>query len=171
MSATVHTSRKFTGESKNCYIKDVHYGASNALDDGFTVTKGALASLEITVSSRSARVQGAVADADGLPASSVQVVLVPEESRRTLHRLYKTETTDQYGHFEISGIAPGDYRLFSWEEVEQEPETVRGERREDQRARRRPEDAQPNRDTHEEPGVSKTLSVTTAGQTYDSLVS
>ena len=109
---------EISGESKDCYVKDVHYGASNALDDGFTVAKGSLANLEITISSRGARVQGAVADADGLPAAGVQVVLVPEESRRNLYRLYRTETTDQYGHFEIRGIAPGDYKLFSWEDVE-----------------------------------------------------
>jgi len=109
---------EITGESKDCYIKDVRYGASNALDDGFTVTKGVLANLEITVSSRGARLQGAVADTDGLPATGVQVILVPEESRRNLHRLYRTGTTDQYGHFEIRGIAPGDYKLFSWDEVE-----------------------------------------------------
>jgi protocatechuate 3,4-dioxygenase beta subunit len=106
------------GESKDCYVKDVHYGASDGLDDGFTVSKGPPADLQITVSSRGARVQGAVADADGLPAAGVQVVLVPEKSRRILHRFYKTTTTDQYGHFEIRGIAPGDYSLFSWEQVE-----------------------------------------------------
>jgi hypothetical protein len=32
--------------------------------------------------------------------------------------LYKTQTTDQYGHFILRGIAPGDYQLFSWDEVE-----------------------------------------------------
>jgi hypothetical protein len=106
------------GESKDCYIKDVRYGASSGLDEGFTIARGTRESLEITVSSRGARVQGAVADADGLPAAGVQVVLVPEETRRTLHRLYKSGTTDQYGHFDIRGIAPGDYKLFSWEEIE-----------------------------------------------------
>lgn len=109
---------ELSGESKDCYIKDVHYGPSSALDEGFTVVRGAPANLEITVSSRGARVQGSVADADGLPAAGVQVVLVPEESRRTIHRLYKSETTDQYGRFDLRGIPPGNYKLFSWEEVE-----------------------------------------------------
>ena len=34
------------------------------------------------------------------------------------HRLYKSLTTDQYGHFNLRGIAPGDYKLFSWNQVE-----------------------------------------------------
>ena len=68
-------------------------------------------------------------DADGLPAAGVQVVLVPEEARRTIHRLYKSGTTDQYGRFDLRGIPPGDYKLFSWEEVEpgawEDPEFLR----------------------------------------------
>jgi protocatechuate 3,4-dioxygenase beta subunit len=107
-----------SGESRDCYIKEVRYGSSTALDEGFTVTRSNPASLEITISSRGARLQGTVSDEDGLPAAGVQVVLVPEAARRNLHRLYKSATTDQYGRFDIRGVAPGDYSLFSWEEVE-----------------------------------------------------
>lgn len=106
------------GESKDCYIKDVQFGGTSALEDGFTVVRGAPATLEITISSHGARVQGTVSDADGLPAAGVWVVLVPEVKYRTEYRLYKTQTTDQYGHFDLRGISPGEYRLFSWEEVE-----------------------------------------------------
>jgi len=106
------------GESKDCYIKDVQYGASSALEDGFTVTRGAPATLEITISSHGARVQGSVSDADGLPAAGVWVVLVPDAKSRTQYRLYKTQTTDQYGRFDLRGISPGEYKVFSWEEVE-----------------------------------------------------
>jgi protocatechuate 3,4-dioxygenase beta subunit len=117
------------GESKDCYIKDVQYGPSSALEDGFTVVRGAPATLEITVSSHGARVQGAVSDADGLPASGVWVVLVPEAKHREQYRLYKTQTTDQNGRFDLRGIPPGEYKLFSWEEVEmgawEDPEFLR----------------------------------------------
>jgi protocatechuate 3,4-dioxygenase beta subunit len=106
------------GQGKDCYIKDVQYAGSAALEDGFAVKPGAAGTLEITLSSRGARVQGAVADSDGLPAVGVRVVLVPEPSRRAQSRLYKEQTTDQYGHFELRGIAPGEYKLFSWEEIE-----------------------------------------------------
>jgi len=54
---------------------------------------------------------------DGLPAGRPWVALVPEEAHRGEFRLYnqKRPTTR---HFELRGIAPGDYKLFSWEQVE-----------------------------------------------------
>jgi Carboxypeptidase regulatory-like domain len=107
------------GESKDCYIKDVTYAGSSALEDGFTVARGSPGFLEITLSSRGARVQGTGTDADGLPATGVWAVLVPDAAHASQHRLYKQQTTDQYGHFDLRGIAPGDYTLFSWDEVEE----------------------------------------------------
>jgi hypothetical protein len=117
------------GMSKDCYIKDIRYGESSALKDGFTVTRGDAGSMEIVVSSRGARVQGTVMDSDGLPQAGVSVVLVPELSQRENYQKYKTESTDQYGNFALRGIAPGDYKLFSWVEVEwgawEDPEFLR----------------------------------------------
>jgi len=117
------------GMTKDCYIKDMRYGESSALKDGFTVTRGDAGSLEIVVSSRGARVQGTVMDEDGLPQAGVSVVLVPELSQRENFQKYKTESTDQYGQFDLRGIAPGDYKLFSWVEVEagawEDPEFLR----------------------------------------------
>jgi len=109
---------ELAGESKDCYIKDVRYAGSSVIDDGFTVVRGAAASLEISISPNGASVKGAVSDANGLPVAGVWVVLVPSAPRRGRHRLYKKQTTDQYGHFELRGIEPGDYMLFSWDEVE-----------------------------------------------------
>jgi hypothetical protein len=106
------------GQGKDCYIKGVQYAGSSALEDGFSVKGGAAGSLEITISSRGARVQGTVADSDGLRAVGVRVVLVPEAPHRTQYTLFKEQTTDQYGHFELRGIAAGNYKLFSWEEAE-----------------------------------------------------
>jgi hypothetical protein len=108
------------GQSKDCYVKDVRYGETSGLKDGFAVAKGEASNLEITISSHGARVQGIVMDANGLPLPGVSVALVPEASRRDQFRLYKTQNTDQYGHFELRGIAPGEYKIFGWEEVEQD---------------------------------------------------
>jgi hypothetical protein len=106
------------GISQDCYVKSIRYGMSDATSEGFTVQRGADAALDVTVSSRGARIKGSVADVDGLPAAGAWVALVPEEAHRAEFRLYKSKTTDQHGNFELRGIAPGDYKLFSWEQVE-----------------------------------------------------
>ena len=108
------------GMSKDCYIKDMYYGDSSVIKEGFTVARGEAGTLEIVISSRGARVQGTVMDSDSLPLAGVSVVLVPELSQRENYQKYKTESTDQYGNFDLRGIAPGDYKLFSWVEVEQD---------------------------------------------------
>jgi hypothetical protein len=46
------------------------------------------------------------------------VVLVPEGSRRAIRRFYKTAISQPDGRFEITGISPGDYKLFAWDEIE-----------------------------------------------------
>lgn len=51
--------------------------------------------------------------------AGVWVVVVPEEQKRKQHYLFKPITTGQYGHFDLRGLAPGKYKLFSWDGVEQ----------------------------------------------------
>lgn len=106
------------GQSKDCYIKSIHYGSSEALENGFTVVRGTQPSLEVTISSRGAHVSGAVTDNDNLPVTGVWVVLVPDEAHRDQSRLYQKVATDQYGHYLLRGILPGDYKIFCWDEVE-----------------------------------------------------
>lgn len=106
------------GQSKDCYVKSIRYGSSDALEGGFTVFRGTQALLEVTISSRSAHVEGAVTDKDKLPVTGVWVVLVPGQARRDQSRLFQKVATDQYGHYLLRGLAPGDYKIFCWDEVE-----------------------------------------------------
>ena len=68
------------GISKDCYLKEIQYGDTRAKDDTITVSKGGGAPLDVTISSRGARVQGAVVNQDGLPAAGVWVVALPDEA-------------------------------------------------------------------------------------------
>lgn len=105
------------GLGKDAYLKAVEYDGVNVLDQGFSSHPGSNAAIEVTLSSRGAHLQGAVVDADGLPAVGVWVVLVPDV-RRDRHDLYKTAHTDQHGQFKMDGLTPGDYLVLSWDEVE-----------------------------------------------------
>jgi protocatechuate 3,4-dioxygenase beta subunit len=106
------------GASKDCYVKQIEFGQSNLKNDVIDVSKSGNPPLEITISSHGAKVEGAVSDEVGLPAAGVWVVAVPEAARRSLLRLFKSQTTDQYGKFELRGLAPGEYKLFAWDGVE-----------------------------------------------------
>ena len=47
----------------------------------------------------------------------IQAILIPDRQRER-RNLYKFATSDQNGHFTIATIAPGDYKLFAWEDIE-----------------------------------------------------
>lgn len=109
-----------SGYTKDCYVKDLEYGGTHSTKEKISVSKGGGAELLITISSRGARVQGSVIDKDGLPATGVWVVAVPDEARRTNFKLFKSQTTDQYGKFDLRGLAPGSYKIFSWTGIEKD---------------------------------------------------
>ncbi len=111
------------------YLKSLRLGGESVLETGLKVSSGqAAGSLEMVISSAGGQVEGSVTK-EGQPFSGARVVLVPESSRRGQTRLFKLASTDQYGHFIVRGIAPGDYKLFAWEELEpgayQDPEFLK----------------------------------------------
>jgi carboxypeptidase family protein len=104
------------GISKDCYIKEVRYSDSFVPDATIRVAKGAVGSLEITLSSRGAHVQGTVLNEESLPAVGAWAVAIPDKKTR---RASYSANTDQYGHFEVRGLPPGKYKLFGWTGLQQ----------------------------------------------------
>ena len=47
----------------------------------------------------------------------IQAVLIPDR-QRDRRDLFRFATSDQTGHFTMNAIAPGDYKLFAWEDLE-----------------------------------------------------
>jgi protocatechuate 3,4-dioxygenase beta subunit len=110
---------EFHGLGNAGYLKAADYGGVDVLEQGFAPRAGSNATLEITLSAHGAQVEGTATDENGLPAVGVWVVLVPDAKHRDRHDLYRKERTDQHGAYKISQIAPGDYSLYSWDEVEE----------------------------------------------------
>ncbi len=116
-----------SGMPAGAYLKSVRLGTEDALA-AVNVTRGA-APLEIVISSAAGQVDGTVQDAKQQPAAGATVVAVPDSARRGLPFFYKSASTDQTGRFSLTGLAPGEYKLFAWQEVEsgawQDPEFLR----------------------------------------------
>ena len=108
-----------SGMSRDCYIKSVEYGDAAVENEMISVARSGGARLELTISSRGARIEGAVTDKDGLPATGVWAVAVPDEAKRNNSNSFAAQTTDQYGKYDLRGLAPGSYKIFGWTGVEQ----------------------------------------------------
>jgi hypothetical protein len=110
------------------YLKSVRMGDADALESGLDTSQGAAGTLEITISGNGGQIEGSAVDSKQKPATGAVVSLVPDAPRRERLILFKTVMTDSMGHFSITGIAPGEYKLFAWEQTEdgyQDPEFLK----------------------------------------------
>ncbi len=111
------------------YVKSIRMGDADGLESGLDTTQGAAGTLEITISGNGGQIEGTAADSKQKPGFRAMVVLVPDPPRRERSMLYKTGPIDATGHFSLAGIAPGEYKLFAWEQIDdgayQDPEFLK----------------------------------------------
>ena len=58
-----------------------------------------------------------VVGSDQKPAAGKTVVLVPAVQRRQNPSLYKVGNSDAQGNVVLTNLAPGQYKLFAWDNV------------------------------------------------------
>ena len=100
------------------YIKSMRMGSADILNDGLRIFGNPAVPLEIIIGVNAGRITGSVTDSRGTALSNRTVVLVPDVRLRQRTDLYRVVPTDITGRFQMQGIAPGDYKLFAWENVE-----------------------------------------------------
>jgi hypothetical protein len=100
------------------YVKSVRLGDQDAIDGEVTIPAGISPVLRVVVSTAGAEVTGIVKGDKDAPVQGATVVLVPDTAKRQRSELFKIGTTDQYGRFTLNAIAPGQYKLFAWDNVE-----------------------------------------------------
>ncbi len=95
------------------YTKAAHWGADDVLEKGLQVEKGSSkGTLEIVMATGGAQLEGNVTDGKS-PVVGAQVRLTPEPATEYNRMRRESATTDQYGHFLISNIRPGKYRVVA----------------------------------------------------------
>jgi hypothetical protein len=99
------------------YLKQALLGDLDLLNGGLRFTGSESAALNIVISSNTGVVDGNVSDAQGQPLSGARVVLIPERNRERTE-LFRPGVSDPSGHFRITGVAPGDYKLAAWDTIE-----------------------------------------------------
>jgi 5-hydroxyisourate hydrolase-like protein (transthyretin family) len=111
------------------YVKELRFDRSDALNSPIELAESASPPLiEVLLSKNVAQIDGVVTDDKGQSVQGVQAVLIPERNRERTE-LFKSATTDQAGRFNMRDVAPGDYKLFAWEALDNfgyfDPELLR----------------------------------------------
>jgi hypothetical protein len=104
-----------SGLPQDYYIADVLQDSASVFDAGFNIDNRPPGPIEILISSGAGEVDGTVHDAYMKPVAGAVTALVPEAKRFENRALFANGTSDAAGHFSFRGVAPGDYRLLSWE--------------------------------------------------------
>jgi hypothetical protein len=106
------------GLPHNQYLASARLGNVDVLEGGIDLTADPVRRpLDIRVGLNGREISGIVEGAGGEPAVSALVTLVPEGQSKVRH-LYRLARTDIDGSFSLTGVAPGRYRLYAWEEIE-----------------------------------------------------
>jgi len=76
--------------------------------------------MEVVLGVNAGAVEGRVLNDRNQPVADAVVGLLPAVASARGFRtdMYKTTSTDSAGKFEIRGLPPGEYKLFSWEDID-----------------------------------------------------
>jgi hypothetical protein len=103
--------------SNAVYIKEARFDGADVLNGPLRIAGTASGTLDILIGVGGGQISGTLTDRRSQPVPVTQVVLIPDRSRdRT--ELYRTVNTDENGRFIVTGITPGDYKVFSWDGLE-----------------------------------------------------
>jgi hypothetical protein len=99
------------------YVKAIRFGARDVLNEGIVFDNPPQGELEIVIGRDGGTLQGMTLNGRSEPVMNAIVALVPDTPSRASAHLYKTAASDSSGGFTMKGIAPGNYKVFAWEDV------------------------------------------------------
>jgi hypothetical protein len=102
---------------EKAFVRSIQYAGSDGLRGPIPFQFGFRTMLDIRLSSQGGSAEGVAVDAVGRPVPAAEVVLVPETYRNREDR-YLRISADPAGNFEMTGIPPGRYILFAFEDIE-----------------------------------------------------
>lgn len=99
------------------YIKSMMLGKQDVLTEEMRITGSTPAPLNIVVSTQGATIKGDVTDDRDRPTPGV-VVVAPAGKGRVVASFYRVAQIDDEGRFDMTGIRPGSYKLFAFDEFD-----------------------------------------------------
>jgi hypothetical protein len=101
---------------QDAYVKSIRLGNADVLNAGLHLDGPPSAALEVVIANNPGALEGQVVRNGPELVADAAVLLIPDNRRR--NELYRTTTTDSTGRFHFDRVPPGNYKVLSWEEVE-----------------------------------------------------
>jgi hypothetical protein len=104
------------GALQNAFVKSIRLGNTDVLNGPLHIEGKPSSLLEVVIGRNAGAIDGQVVTDRQMPVADASVVLVPDVRRRA--DLYRSASADATGRFHFDRVPPGDYKVLSWEEVE-----------------------------------------------------
>jgi protocatechuate 3,4-dioxygenase beta subunit len=108
----------FNGLPQGAYVKSVRYAGQDVTHSLLDMSTAANGTLDVTLSDKAGEVSGAVHNDKGEALPGVQVTLWPKNPDPGNTTAIKQANSDQNGGFKFTSLAPGDYFVAAWEELD-----------------------------------------------------
>jgi len=105
-----------TLNSPGFYVHRIRYGGKEILGTTFRFSSVDPGTFEVVLKASAQTVSGMVTDSQSRPVPGVSVVLIPFQRERI--DLFRNTNSDRAGKFTMKDLAPGEYKVFSWESVD-----------------------------------------------------
>ncbi len=106
-----------SGLPEGAYLKAVRLAGQDVLGRAMELA-AAGAALEVVLAAGAGHIEGMVLKDSGDPEPVCTVALAPEPPQPYRSDLYRRAECDAEGRFRLSGLAPGTYKLWAFEEIE-----------------------------------------------------
>jgi len=108
--------------TEDFYISGLRQGGVDLQDEGTIEVRPGMQPIEIMLSAGAGKIEGSVENAVGGVPAQADVVLVPSIQRRKNILYYDRATIDAKGRFSFTGVAPGEYKVFAFEQLADDAE-------------------------------------------------
>jgi hypothetical protein len=119
LSGVIPAGYRFRTENspRNTYWKSVRLGNAEVMNSVIQIDREPQGMLEVVLRPNPATV-AITAVSDGRAAiEGLTVVLVPDQLRRGNQYMYENGITDSSGRVQFTGVVPGEYKIFAWEDA------------------------------------------------------
>jgi Carboxypeptidase regulatory-like domain len=99
------------------YLKSIRVGDQVLVDQRLDLTKPSTEPLTIVLGADVGEIEGSVKKASGEPSIHARMTLFPVGANADRGDLFRFVFSDEQGQFKFKSVAPGEYKLFAWEDV------------------------------------------------------